>query len=152
MASLQLGSWPLLELLDLSSCNLDTHSIEHLTAAAWPRLKSLMLSHNPLTAAAIASLSTGHCFDLRRLVLHNVLCSKVKDTAGRIKDVQEKVMQLHPDFLRLIRTAIGPTSKLLGFSIAQCAKIEMGGWVPMVTSHRFEPEPSDAVHCELCYP
>ena len=116
MASLQLGSWPLLESLDLSSCNLDTHSIEHLTAAAWPKPKSLILSHNPLTAAAIASLSTGHCFDLRRLVLHNVLCNKVKDTAGRIKDVQEKVMQLHPDFLRLIRAASWPNLKTFGLS------------------------------------
>ena len=64
-----MGTWPLLELLDLRSCGLETGASMHLAEGAWPELKVLLLSDNQLDDEAWLHLATGSWRKLHTLWL-----------------------------------------------------------------------------------
>ena len=90
--------------------------MEHLTAAAWPKLKSLVLETNPLTAIGLAKLSTGNWPELQELSLRHVFYSKTQTRDGCTTPVPQEGRQLEPAFLKPFTIARWPELEMLDVS------------------------------------
>lgn len=69
VALMVMGTWPVLELLDLRRCGLETEASMQLAEGAWPELKVLLLSDNQLDDEAWLHLARGSWRKLHTLWL-----------------------------------------------------------------------------------